>query len=133
MMTGKVSRLHALVPVVFRRLNGRDLAIEFVVDTGFTDQLTLPRNAVEALGLPLLALVPADLADGSTIEMGMYGATILWDGTEREVRVLATGQRPLLGTALLDGYDLCVQFREGGRVSIKGLAEQDAQEAVGKQ
>jgi clan AA aspartic protease len=118
MMTGKVLRLHALVPIVFHLPNRPELALEFVVDTGFTDQLTLPVEAIDAMGLPLLSLVPADLADGSTVEMRMHGATILWNGKEREVRVLAAGRRPLLGTALLDGFDLFVQFREEGQVVI---------------
>jgi hypothetical protein len=34
-------------------------------------------------------------------------------------RVLAAGRRPLPGTALLDNFDLFVQFREGGLVMVK--------------
>ena len=123
MMTGKVLRLHALVPIIFRLPTQPDLAIEFVVDTGFTDQLTLPVDAIEAMGLSLLSRVPTDLADGSTVEMGMFEATILWDGKEQNVRVLAAGRRPLLGTALLDGFDLFVQFREDGVVTINESIE----------
>ena len=39
-MIGKVLGLHALVPVVFRLPYRPDLSLEFVIDTGFTDQLT---------------------------------------------------------------------------------------------
>jgi hypothetical protein len=46
---------------------------------------------------------------------------IIWNGEEREIRVLATGRRPLLGTALLDGHELVVQFTEGGLVTIDEL------------
>jgi len=123
MMTGKVQRLHALVPIIFRLPDSPDIAIEFVVDTGFTDHLTLPIDAVDAMGLPLLSRIPADLADGSTVEIRMHSATILWDDQEKEVRVLATGQRPLLGTALLDGFDLFVQFRDGGMVLVNAPEE----------
>ncbi len=120
MMTGQVIGLHALLPITFFLSENRSIAIEFVVDTGFTDQLTLPLDAVATLGLPLLSRVPADLADGSTVEMSMHEATILWDGTKTQVRVLAAGRRPLLGTALLENFDLLVQFREGGRVMVDG-------------
>jgi hypothetical protein len=34
------------------------------------------------------------------------------------VPVLATGEKPLLGTALLKGFDLSIHFIEGGLVSI---------------
>ncbi len=37
------------------------------------------------------------------------------------MNVLATGKRPLLGTALLDGYELVIQFIEGGLVIIDEL------------
>jgi clan AA aspartic protease len=119
MISGKVLRLHALLPIIFRLPDKPELSIEFVVDTGFTDQLTLPTEAVAAMGLPLLSRVPVDLADGSTIEIQMHEATIRWDGAERPVRVLAAGRRPLLGTALLDNFDLFVQFREGGLVTVQ--------------
>jgi hypothetical protein len=46
---------------------------------------------------------------------------ILWNGVEREVRVLATGRRPLIGTALLDQQELVIQFTKGGLVTIDEL------------
>lgn len=118
MTSGEVRNLHALLPITFRLSGKPDISIEFVIDTGFTDQLTLPIEAIISMNLPLLARIPADLADGSTIEMSMHEATILWHGLERQVRVLAAGSRPLLGTRLLENFDLYVQFREGGRVTV---------------
>lgn len=55
------------------------------------------------------------------MELIVYGATILWHGEEREVRVLATGKRPLLGTALLEGSELVAQFAETGLVTVEPL------------
>lgn len=123
MTSGEVRNLHALLPIAFRLPRKPDISIEFVIDTGFTDQLTLPIEAIIAMDLPLLARIPADLADGSTIEMSMHEATILWHGLERQVRVLAAGSRPLLGTRLLENFDLYVQFREGGRVTVEAQVE----------
>ena len=48
----------------------------------------------------------------------MYAATILWNEEEREVAVLATGKRPLLGTLLLDGCELSIRFEEGGAAAV---------------
>jgi clan AA aspartic protease len=121
MMTGHVLNRHLLLPVTLRLPNQPDLTIEFCIDTGFTDYLTLPAAAVAAMHLPYIARVPADLADDSTIEISVHAATILWNGIERDVRVLATGRRPLLGTALLDGNELVAQFAEGGLVTVESL------------
>jgi predicted aspartyl protease len=52
------------------------------------------------------------------VTLPMYEATILWNGKEREIRVLATGRRPLLGTAMLENHELTVQFVENGLVTI---------------
>lgn len=107
--------------VTFRFEHRPDLAIEFVVDTGFADYLTLPSSAVETLHLPFIYHGGARLANDSVIDVGVYAATIVWHGEERNVEVLATGARPLLGTLLLDGSELNVQFTEGGQVSVESL------------
>lgn len=52
MMTGSVVDLHAVLPVTLRLPGRGDLAIDFVIDTGFTGFLTLPVAAIETLGLP---------------------------------------------------------------------------------
>jgi len=108
MISGIVSDGHATVNVIFRLSNRPDISIEFVIDTGFTDYLCLPPEAVEVLGLPFQYDLPANLADNSEVILPVHEAVILWNGEEREVRVLAAGRRPLLGTALLDDYELVV-------------------------
>lgn len=118
MITGVVTNLHALIPVLFRLASEPDLTIEFVVDTGFTDYLTLPSSAVDAMGLNFIYDLPVNLADDSNAVVSVYKATILWHGNERDIRVFATGRRPLLGTALLKGSEFYSQFFENGQVSI---------------
>jgi predicted aspartyl protease len=66
-------------------------------------------------------LIPANLADNSRVVLPVHEAIILWSGLERDVRVLATGRRPLLGTALLEEHELVVHFTEGGLVTIDEL------------
>jgi clan AA aspartic protease len=121
MMAGTVRDRHVLLPITFRLSSSPDLALEFVVDTGFTGLLTLPPAAVAAMGLPFLHRIPAQLADGSFVEIDVHSATILWKGVEAEARVLATGEHPLLGTALLDGSELLAQFMENGLVTIDDI------------
>lgn len=121
MMQGRVENRHALFPVAFRLPNRSGISIECVIDTGFTDALCLPAPAVAALGLPYQFDFPASLADGSHVMLPVHEATILWNGIEQRVHVLATGNRPLIGTALLDGTELVVQFAEGGIVTVDEL------------
>lgn len=121
MMIGSVRAKHVLLPITFRLPSVPDVTIEFVVDTGFTGLLTLPPEAVTAMGLPFLHRIPAQLADGSFVEVAIHSATIVWKGTEAEATVLATGERPLLGTALLDGNELVAHFREEGLVTLDEL------------
>jgi clan AA aspartic protease len=85
MMTGRVSALHILVSVPFRRIGEPNIAIEFVVDTGFTGELCLPPEAVVVLGLPFRYDLRAHLADDSSVMLPVHDATILWHDVEFEV------------------------------------------------
>lgn len=107
------------IPIV---ISGQpDASLEFVIDTGFVGYLTLSLAAIQALGLPFLRPLAANLADDSTIYVDVYGVTIRWHGIETETEVLATGRRPLLGTLLLNGSEMNVQFAEGGLVNLDTL------------
>ena len=121
MISGIVTDRHAIVPLMFLLVNGATFPIEFVIDTGFTDHLCLPSEAVNLLRLPFLYNLPANLADSSSVVLPVHQATIFWDGAERDVRVFATGRRPLIGTALLGEQELVIQFTEGGLVTIDEL------------
>ncbi len=121
MMQGIISRHRATLMITLRPPGQPDLSLEFMVDTGFTEFLTLPPAAVAALRLPLLYERRMSLADGSAIMVPVHQAQIVWDGEEQPVSVLATGRRPLLGTALLDAHDLYVRFREGGPLTVTAI------------
>ena len=118
MIRGVVTEFRPTVSVALRLPGQPTLAIEFVVDTGFQGALTLPIAAVHALGLPFFMEIQTLPASGQPYYANLHSATILWNGQETMVTVLATGTRPLLGTTLLRGYDLFVAFEEGGEVLI---------------
>jgi predicted aspartyl protease len=52
MIQGRVQDGRASLPITFRLFNQPDFQIEFVVDTGFNDYLTLPPQAINAMNLP---------------------------------------------------------------------------------
>lgn len=121
MISGIVTDRQATVSLTFLLVNGSTFPIEFVIDTGFTDYLCLPPEAVNLLRLPFLYNLPVNLADNSTVSVAVHQATVFWDRVQRDIRVLATGRRPLIGTAMLNEQELVVQFTEGGLVMIDDL------------
>jgi clan AA aspartic protease len=120
-MIGEIVNLHALIAIPFLVPTGNYQDIECVIDTGFSGFLTLPPQDVATLQLPLVFYTQAHLADHSEVRLPVYEGTILWNDTEINVNVLATGERPLLGTALLKGHELRIQFTDDGFVTIEPL------------
>ncbi len=121
MISGIVNDRQALVKVIFRTRSRSNLPIEFLIDTGFTDQICLPLETVTLLGLRFRYAISVSLADGREVTLPVHEGIIIWKGVEQRVRVLATGIRPLLGTALLEDCELIVQFKEGGMVKVAQL------------
>ena len=118
MIQGRVVGSQARVDVAVRRVGQPDLRLECVIDTGFEGSVTLPAAAVRALGLPYLTDLTANLVDDTDVQAAVHVATILWDGKEQNVAVLALGRQPLVGTALLTGRHLGIDFTDGGAVRI---------------
>ncbi|MBW4441381.1 MAG: hypothetical protein KME10_09140 [Plectolyngbya sp. WJT66-NPBG17] len=78
-------------------------------------------DAVALLQLPFLHALRVNLADNSRTVVPVHQATILWGGEERAIRVFAKGRRPLIGTALLNGQELVIQFTDSGLGTIDEL------------
>jgi clan AA aspartic protease len=120
-ISGIVTSRQATVILTFLLSNGSRVPIEFVIDTGFTGELCLPLESVSLMGLTFRHDTFANLADNTEVSLPPHEATVLWDGVERDVLIVATGRRPLLGTALLDEQELVIQFTDGGLVTIDEL------------
>lgn len=122
MISGSVNAYReASIHLVVRGSRGQEQEIKAVVDTGFTGFLSLPPALITALGLPFRRRGRAVLGDGSEILFDIYEATVLWDGQQRRVAIDSADTDPLVGMALLYGYELTVQAVVGGRVSIKAI------------
>jgi clan AA aspartic protease len=97
------------------------LAIQAVVDTDFTDWLTVPTDLVEELGFPPREETEFTWADGSVAAVRLFLAEVKWMGRWR--RLLAAGMDggPLLGMRMMEGCSLRMAVRTGGRVEIRSL------------
>lgn len=121
MIHGNVVGLQARMRVILLPPQRSAIEIECVIDTGFEGFLTLPPSIIADLSLPYLININANLANNSSVETDVYLATIVWNGAERNVAVLAMGRRPLIGTALLEDYHLGIDFCEGGTVLVDDI------------
>ncbi|MXW63036.1 MAG: clan AA aspartic protease [Acidimicrobiaceae bacterium] len=122
MIEGRVdARLEATLSLDVQRPGGRPCTIEAVVDTDYSEFLTLPPDRVSELGLTRKHQGSARLADGSEIAFDVYDAELVWDGQMVAVLVDAAETTPLVGMALLEGHELRIEARTGGRVLIDSL------------
>ena len=81
------------------------------VDTAFNGTLTIPRGQVAALGLPKHSSAEAILADGRVVELETFSCHFDWFGGTYETQVIASdGEYALLGTMLLDGHRLTIDY-----------------------
>src|ERR1700722_14233936 len=84
--------------------------------------LTLPPTIVAAVDLPWQTFGRGVLADGSVSSFDVYRAKLVWDGRVRSVFVDEFNATPLVGMALLQGFEYKMQVRARGRVTITRLA-----------
>ena len=59
------------------------------------------------------------LGDGRVESFDVYAAMVIWDGRLLRVMVDAADTDPLVGMALMYGYELNVQIVDGGVVALR--------------
>ena len=122
MIIGKVNaRREIRVCVELRDSGGSVRSVMAILDTGFNGALTLPRKRISDFGLPWISKARAILADGSVVEADVHAATLFWDGGLRQALVQVAEGKPLLGMALLMGFDLRARLLVGGRVELDAV------------
>jgi clan AA aspartic protease len=112
----------AVIRLTVRGPANQEQEIDGIVDTGFDGWLSLPPATIALLGLPWRRRGRALLADGRESVFDMYESTVLWDGNPRRISVDEALAAPLVGMALLKGYELNVAVRSGGNVTITELS-----------
>ena len=82
------------------------------IDTAFNGTLVLPRKKIAELGLVQGSSAEAILADGHTVELETFGCFFDWFGHPYHTQIVANeGEYPLLGTMLLDGHRLEIDYQ----------------------
>jgi clan AA aspartic protease len=122
MITGEVRAQEGRISFKIKGPRKQERIVEAVVDTGYTAFLSLPPDVITLLHLRWKSFGRGILADGSECLFDVYIGEVVWDGKERRVLVDEADTDPLVGMALLSGYELKMQVRSGGTLTIKRLA-----------
>lgn len=121
MIVGIVRGREPMIRLTIRGFRGREQEIEAVVDSGYTGWLTLPPAVIAGLNLRWQTFGRGILADGSVSAFDVYHAKAVWDGRVRSVFVDEFDSTPLVGMAMMRGYEYRMQVRARGKVTIKRL------------
>ncbi|HEY7153976.1 MAG TPA: hypothetical protein VH575_08485 [Gemmataceae bacterium] len=121
MITGMVQASEGRIRLKVRGSRGREQEIEAVIDTSYTESFSLPPSVVASLGLRWKTYNRFFLGDGSERGFDVYAGEVLWDGKFRRIPIDEIDSDPLVGMALLRGYELKMQVRSRGKVTIKRL------------
>ena len=110
--------LEATVGLNVLGAGGANLTIDFVIDTGCTEEMILPPGIIDRLHQTRSSDMMLTVADGTTDAYARYQISVEWHGQPKEVIAIRMGTEPLLGMRLLRGSNLSVDADPGGRVTI---------------
>ena len=114
-------QLVAMYPIYVEGPTGKSDVYVAHIDTGFSGQLILPKSIRQELELEYQRDINAKFANLEVKEVATYHATVYWDNDWREVTVLETGDRPLIGMELLRDSSVCFDAVERGPIEIQSL------------
>jgi clan AA aspartic protease len=121
MIVGEITAENEAVVSLQLSIGTTTVRINAVLDTAFTEYLTLAPDIVSMLSLPRIESTPMLLADGTRVTMDVHETGLLWDGEPRSVPVHVAAGSPLIGMKLLKGSLVTLEVVDGGSVRIEAL------------
>ena len=122
MMSGYVNvNREAIIQVAIVGDSKQLKSVKAIIDTGFTGDLTLPRNVIDELGFPLRGFQRVILGDGSIQYFEMFVGMVIWDGQMKAIEINAAETDSLVGMGLMEDYKLEIEARPNGEVRITSL------------
>src|SRR5258708_31475228 len=100
--------------------SGDSVVVNAIVDTGFTEYLTLPESLAHRLGFQFLDSDKMILANESIVPVDIYAGTVEWDGIQREITIDVSPKSAILvGMRMMYGRKLFIHVVDGGEVRIE--------------
>lgn len=111
------------LPRLMLSLPGRHgtVNVEFVVDTGFDGELTVPSRLLQELDTVFTSNHFVLLADSTRRDTPQFQIDLDWNEELRPTEIIALEGRPLLGNLLLYGCQLQIDMTDGGEVVVDFL------------
>src|SRR5262245_630957 len=94
--------------------NQLEAVLNLEIDTGFNGGLTLTIGVINSLGWPFRRLEVTTLGDGSKQLLPTYRGLVIWNGELKFTQVSSSHSQCLLGTELMKGHRLTIDFQNGG-------------------
>ena len=98
---------------------GTTRGFDFILDSGFEGDLTLPPDLLPGLDMSYAGELPFALADLTLRTRPVYQILLEWQGEERIAAIVAMEGNPLLGVGLLRGNLVQMEMDEGGEVTVE--------------
>ncbi len=93
--------------------------VDFVIDTGFAGDLSLPASLAFRLHGSRLRNVLRRMADGRLVECPAFKLNVRWNESDRVVDVIVLAGPPLLGTDFFEGCIMHTEMWQGGSVELE--------------
>ena len=97
------------------------VVIEFIIDTGFDGDLSLPQSVVNQLQTAEAEYRWIQAAAGKATPTSACEVVLDWYDEERITEVIILENAPLLGVGLMEGSLLQAEMQTGGEVSLEPL------------
>ena len=114
-------RLYAIAQVAIESAGKDPKVVPTLVDTGFTEWLSLPPELIGELGLKLLDNEQLNFANAAAASVDVYEAVVFWCGQWHEIRIHELPNHPLLGMEMLRSGKLELFAQDGGEVMVEAI------------
>ncbi len=114
--------LEASIPLDLAAPDGSRVEVDFAIDTGFAEEMTLPPDIIDQFNLPTFRQLTLTMADGAAYDGDTYVGSQRWHSRVREIEVISVDGDPLIGMRLLSGSNLSIDAEPGGAVTVSELA-----------
>ena len=118
MMRGSVNdHLEPWIEISIQDRHRESNLVQAILDTGFNGFLTSQTAWLLDMDVECSGQARVTLADGNEIVSDLFIAMVLWDGQWITIDVEAADTDPLIGMALLRGYDVRLRVEPGAKFS----------------
>ena len=114
-------RLEPMVAVEISNGDGQYQPVNALMDTGFSQHLTLPPDTVERLGLKRVDRIPMTLADDRDIQVSVHEGFVKWLGQILQISVIAIDGPSMLGMSMLAKCKVTFNAQEGSELLIEEI------------